>query len=578
MFAAGGASASDVANLEACIDENQVKTKPSYTAGSMLVYKDTVTAGAGLSIRVGLTHKNRFKPTINAPAEIQPLPDSPTRKFLVSVTSTSGTKEIGDFKITINPENTYQFSTAPGSPAELAIDYNKYDLKTATLDAAIAILNGTITVSNYQNLFPAGHTLTNPDNLALYGVYIDKVNEFKALCEINPTDLCSDFGITATCTDPNTCPDYNSQKTAMTVAQNNLKTKINQIKTIISGDVAKVSFSISDFNHTNGKKIINQKDVSINFSSAWAEVIPLIKSSLPENEMLIEFKAYQYSPDETKIIFSHNLANPVATMRIKRQDNGSTTSFPTSTSWSMASNTDNLPLNHVPETLTELDCPDGMSLADWNQDMSSSTNFSWNYANTQAGAIIEEASHDNLPELNFQQSTPVETSIPAEGHALSHSKSVVNLCTVPANRKFVFGFYVCKKLVILPGRSGPLYMIGTFIVEEIEKTEETFPVHWHSVWDAKAGALILTEFKKGTSACAGLIGKTWAQIISNPAMKETVKSCSAMDLVTNGPNNFSWTTVDPDIGLIPGNTMTSKKVPRIQRWIIREDSRSDIIR
>ncbi len=51
-----------------------------------------------------------------------------------------------------------------------------------------------------------------------------------------------------------------------------------------------------------------------------------------------------------------------------------------------------------------------------------------------------------------------------------------------------------------------------------------------------------------------------------------------MDLVTNGTNNFTLTTVDPDIGLIAGNTMTSQKVLRFQRWVIREDSRQDLVR
>jgi hypothetical protein len=51
-------------------------------------------------------------------------------------------------------------------------------------------------------------------------------------------------------------------------------------------------------------------------------------------------------------------------------------------------------------------------------------------------------------------------------------------------------------------------------------------------------------------------------------------------MVSNGPNNFTWTTVDPDIGIAPppGNpTMTSQKVPRFQRWILREDSKKDVV-
>jgi hypothetical protein len=61
--------------------------------------------------------------------------------------------------------------------------------------------------------------------------------------------------------------------------------------------------------------------------------------------------------------------------------------------------------------------------------------------------------------------------------------------------------------------------------------------------------------------------------------KSDLEKCSAVDFTENGINNFRWTTVDPDIGLAsPAATMTSQKVSRVHRWVIREDSRLDLVR
>ncbi len=571
LFTAGAASASDVGQLEECIEENQVKTKPSYTAGTVIAYQNPSTTGAAIGLRVGLTKKNRFKPTINAPQEINPTADSPAKKFLVNVTSTSGTHEIGDFKVIINSDNTYKFSTAPNSPAELKVDFSKYGLTDAILDPAIATLNAVITKDNYQTILPMGHIL---NDLPQMTTFLNKANAFKLLCEVPlaATAECDDFLIPQTCISP-ACLDYSSAKNAMITAQNNLKNKIQQIKTSVSTP-AKIMFSVSDVIDPGNSKIrINQKDLNITFSSNWSDIITVIKPTL-NNDMFIEFTPYHYSNDDIKTVFFHDLDNPGNAMRLKRQDNGNKVNFLTS-GWRNSYDNGNINFADEPEDdLYELTCPDGMSLADWNQDMSSNTNFAWNYANTPPGAEVDGGSHANLGSITFSNENP-----PNEGHAKSHSKSVVDNCVVPANREFVFGFYACKKLTIAPGRTSALYMIGTFIVNELENTNTSQPVHWYNVWDAKSAALVLTEFNRvAKPICATLIGKTWVDIISDDAMKNNLKQCSPMDLVTNGPNNFSWTTVDPDIGLINGNIMTSQKVLRMQRWVIREDSRSDTIR
>lgn len=565
-------NSANVGDLEACIQENQVKTKPSFTAGSIFSYMDpTSSSGASIdSIRVAFDKKpNRFKPTINAPQVISESPAGANKNFILDVTSTNGTKEIGEFKVNVNSDNEFSFTTAPNSPASLTIDTAKHGLTTAILDPAIIVLTGPVTKDNYQTYLPAGHILYNSDEAITFR---NKVEDFKLLCTTAPISTssdCDDFLVDNNC--PALCVNTLTTpvKNLMNTARDALRNKINEAK-IDTASPAKIDFEINSF-QDSGKEVINQKDLKIKFTPNWPKVIGLIKSMLP-NEMTIEFKPYHYSYDDLKIIFHHNLNNPISLTRLKRQDNGTPDNLHSSGRRNSYNNGDSSA--HSEDPKTELTCPDGMSLADWNEDMSESTRFAWNYANTPPGAEIEEATHDNLDKVTFLQGTA-----PDEGHAKSHTKSVVNECIVPNNRDVIFGFYACKKLTINPGRATPLYMIGTFIVEEIENSNTTWPVYWHSVWDAKAAGLIISNyFSQSKPLCPTLIGQTWSNIISNAALKNNVKSCSAMDLVTNGPNNFTWTTVDPEIGLIPGNTMTSEKVKRIQRWVIREDSRADFIR
>ncbi len=564
IFNPGGAATADVATLEACIEENQVKTKPSYTAGTKLVYKNPSPSSNGsMSFRIGLSSKNRFKPSLNAPQEFNAIENENTqKKFNLTVTSTNGTRSIGEFEVDINNDNKFQFTIAPGSPSDLVVDYEKFQLTNTHLDPAITTLNGVITKDNHNTILPSGHILTDIDE---YNQFQTRVATFKGLCDTVATAECDDFLI------PNNCPapcslDYSAAKSQMLNARDALRNKINEIKGQVSTP-AKVHFEINNFNNGSGEMIINQKDVSINFSSNWGYVIDLIESSLP-NKMRIKFTPYHYSYDDIKAKFIHRLNNTSSDLQIVRQDTNNDTNFNNS-GWRDSFDNSNVPVDQEPEDLFELDCPDGMSLADWNQDMSATTNFSWNYANTPPGAIIEGNDHGNLGNLPFTS---------AEGNSKSNTKSVVTNCIIPNNREFVFGFYVCQNLIINPGRVKDLYLIGTFIVNNIVNNNSTARVIWHSIWDTKAAGLILNKYFEDQPICQALIGKTWKDIIGSDDLKERVKACSAMDLVTNGPNNFTWTTVDPDIGLIAGNTMTSQKVLRFQRWVIREDSRQDLVR
>src|SRR5690606_7230359 len=173
----------------------------------------------------------------------------------------------------------------------------------------------------------------------------------------------------------------------------------------------------------------------------------------------------------------------------------------------------------TPSPMLSLKCPQGMNMADWDLDMSPSTNFAWNYANTPAGAFVDTNDHQQAAPIIFNPGTP-----PLEGHAYSTTKSVVEECIIPSTRTHVYGFYVCNKLTI-QDRTTPLYMIGTFIVAELSLPRGSqVPIHWHSIWDAKSTDLIMTDLNGGKANCSSvkdLTSKTWKDVVANSHIAAT---------------------------------------------------------
>lgn len=563
IFNYNSTSSADIDLLEKCIDVNQIKTKPSRTAGTKLAYSGISNSAGTTTLKLGLTKRNRFKPTIYAP-KILSQPAASAGTFLVSLNPTSGLTEIGELEIKLGAEE-YHVTTAAGAVVHLNVHYQNLGLTNAILDSAITTLNGPLNKNNIGTILPS---IDVYNQLLQKQQFINKATAFKNKCETAPSNHCTDLGYIPTCTDPLLC-DHSNEKMDMQNAQNALKLKLIEIKNLISTP-AQLTLTLNNLPPVNGKTIINQKNLEIKFSSNWAPVMDLINSTIPDN-MLITFTPYHYSLDPIKFMAMHNLMAPLDELKLYRQDN--TSNAVLLTGWKNSFDNSSLDFAEVPEDIVELECPDGMNLADWSQDMSGSTNFSWNYANTLAGAEVDTSDHSNLPLITFE-----EENLPQEGHKNSYSKSVVENCVVEKTRKFVFGFYACKTLEIKGGRNEPLHMIGTFIIENLINPNLNVPTYWHSVWDAKAASLILSELNKNVPFCQTILGKTWSDVIGNTTLKNDIKACSPLDLVSNGPNNFMWSTVDPDIGLIPGQSMTSHKVNRIQRWIVTEESRMESFR
>jgi hypothetical protein len=268
--------------------------------------------------------------------------------------------------------------------------------------------------------------------------------------------------------------------------------------------------------------------------------------------------------------------------------------------------------NQNPIDVFDLDCPEGMGLADWDTDMSGSSRFAWIVANTNPGVDISAVDHNAVESIYFKKepNTFTKSFFQGEGAYGFNSQSINYLsiakkCIINKNRKLIYGFYVCDKLIIENGRTSPLNIVGTFIVNSIHggtvfknttlnawdanltpKPILNHPIIWRTVWDPISADLFMNHYNKiyvddsgnTQNNCTILQNMTSINMLQQDKKTE-LEDCSAVKVTEDGINNFRWTTVDPDIGLAtPTSVMTSQKVTRVHRWIIREDSRVDLVK
>ncbi len=585
IFKYDATNSQNVEDLENCIEDTKVKTTPSVNDGTLLAYSE-VAASQGSSpgtvqFKTGLTKRNRFKPSINAPSLIADAAEATAKKFIVNVpTPANGVKAIGDVRFFVNSDNDFRATIGNSSSVEIKIDLTAYELTTAKLDASIALLDAaTSSKADYQNVIPVGHILRN---LTEYSNYKTKTEDLFDKCDQNnkgsiahcltpfPTDYATItcvHTVDPQCDQQNKYDDYIAGKTT-------LRNKLNTIRTAIAaaGD-AQITLSLTGFQNSNSKDIINQSIFKASITDKWKTIFPLL-----DLEPLIEFTGYHYGTET--LMFKIEVVDSSELIRLKKQNNGNLVDFSSFSDWKNTFDNSNISLMEDPEEITEMSCPGGMGFADWDFDMSGSTNFSWNYANAPSGANVDTTNHDSLTEHKFLTDANLSGTIKGADKELT--KSVVNDCFISKSREFVYGFYACRKLEIEGGRTKPLNLIGTFIVRDLVINETNWPIRWHSVWTPMARDLVLTELNSDNTFCAtanDLVSKTMKDIVADFDLEQKIKKCSSQELVTNGPNNFTWTTTDPDIGIAPEfPTMTSQKVRRYLRWVMREDSRKDTVK
>lgn len=572
-------SNADVATLEACVDENKVKTTPSMNDNSVLAYSSVTEPTGTIRFKMGFTLKNRFKPTIYAPAELSQPADGESKKFIMTVPEPpNGVKSIGALEFTADSSNVYSATMGNGSSVSFKLDLEKYNITTAMLDAALLPLQVAIsTKATYPDVIPANHVLRQ---MSEYTTYIDKAGDLINKCDNKPsiahclTPFPTDYALT-TC-DHTVDPQCNqsTQYNAYVAARSALKTKLETLKTALAeAEDPTMIFTLESI-VSSDKEVINQKMFQASFTNKWRVFYHLLGFS----NQTIKFTSYHFGNQE--LMIKMELKNNSDLMDLRNQQNNNNVDFQSFTGWKNTFNNQNIASADDPEELFELECPTGMGFADWDLDMSGSSNFAWNYANTPPGVPVDVNNHYNLSDMPFDDDANFSGHYSGVDKELT--KSVVLDCTVKKERKFVYGFYACKKLTIEGGRANPLYLIGTFIVKDLINNETVYPVYWHSVWTPTARDLVMTELNASTAICQSsleLADKTFVDVLLDMGMEENIKKCSSQELVTNGPNNFTWTTIDPEIGIDPANpAMTSQKVRRFQRWVTREDSRKDMIK
>lgn len=606
LFDYTSTSSGDVSSLEACIEENNALLKPSNNADSILAYGNYSSSTDSARAKLSFTLRNRFKPSDEAgkanidytygkkkkgkgEKEIEDFEEveivsATDKRFFFDVVSPEGNRALGNISFIYGKEEwngpleSFYGTMGVDSQVEFGINLSYFNMTTSKLDTFISNVDSAKRYT-YYNAIESGHALTS---LSEWDEFKSKAYILKEKCDDfgnKASSDCETLGFSVNCdkSKDSSC-DYSSQLSAYNQSKTNLKTRLEEVKQlIVNHPNPKMTMTLAHVDPYNGKTVLNQRYLDFSFPNEWRTFFKILRSQISKS-IRITFTPYHYGPYNNLYMQFYLKGQEGNNLKFLNRADWDDDENLTMGGWRNTYNNELLSENPTP--LVELDCPQGMGVADWDLDMSGSTNFAWNYANTPPGAQVDSTDHQPATPIVFHPGDG--TLPPLEGHALSTTKSVVEECTIPADRTHVYGFYVCDKLII-KDRSTPLYMIGTFIVNElVQNPGANVPVHWHSIWDTKAADLIMTDLYANKAACdpsKNLLNKTWVDIINNQQVSSTISSCSPLDLVTNGPNNFSWTTVDPDVGIAnPGDVMTSQKTNRIQKWIIREESRVDIIR
>lgn len=599
LFDHTSTTSADTATLEACIEETKVHTTPSVNNNSDLVYHN-FNSGNTNSLRMAFTKKNRFKLMSDSPKVITP--NEKKKLFTLDIPEISGNSALGSMTIIHGNEikdqddnDSFTALMGVGGVATLGINLKTFDLRKDDINEQIEAVKNAKR-NNYKEAINFNHIYYN---LYERQKFREAGDELKEECEDMDSKDCNFWGYSGDCGNficdnhvKSEIEEYIERKDKLVKKLEDLRDELYPVDP--SNNPPKypeIIITMSHIEPEKGKIVLNQKDMFFTYSDQWINYYPLIKNKIGEQEFFFQFVANHFGNRFSAITLKIP-ADKNADMRLYKEEWSmfkggryweDLLSLKTDNwSWYKTKDNDQIDSDQNPTKIIELDCPTGMGIADWDLDMSGSTNFAWNYANTPPGAQVDTPNHDPIEKIVFDLPTDPEQSI-LEGHASSYTKSIVKECVIPKNRTHVYGFYVCDKLVIEGGRSVPLYMIGTFIVNElVQASGSTVPVFWHNIWDTKATDLVMTDVNSSKSACsntAALMNYTWKDLKASSSILARMNACSPMDMVANGPNNFSWTTIDPDIGLAgPTDVMTSQKVNRIQKWAIREDSRTDMIR
>jgi hypothetical protein len=212
-------------------------------------------------------------------------------------------------------------------------------------------------------------------------------------------------------------------------------------------------------------------------------------------------------------------------------------------------------------------------MADANVSFASSTRNSWNFAGTGSETAATK-SDPLISSITFDGSNAVFGA----GNATFQVRSIVGTCTIKASANFVTGFFACDKLVI-EQRNRPLRIIATIIAGSVNIHPSAYQsgIVWSSIYHPQAVQElrkdgILKRISNGGACVKSTSSPIWNPV---PSIQEVADrmTCNVISLRAKA-DPFQWTSIDPDCGMLAGNSnMVCKK--RLVRFFIVEQSRED---
>lgn len=203
----------------------------------------------------------------------------------------------------------------------------------------------------------------------------------------------------------------------------------------------------------------------------------------------------------------------------------------------------------------------------WNSPFVTTTRHSWHFAPNPMPTSPDGA-YNSIP---VNPGTPVTLV-----NGTFSVNSIVNQCIVPSTTTVASGFLTCDQLII-QARTQPLLMIGTFIVNKafIDPSAISNGITFRSIYHPQASSDLAAQGvlrnKDGSPCTTPLPFPIWWPTLSN-TQYDSFRKCSVVSL-RDKANPFTWTAVNPDCGVVAGNTMVQCQKHPIN-YILNEISRT----
>lgn len=203
----------------------------------------------------------------------------------------------------------------------------------------------------------------------------------------------------------------------------------------------------------------------------------------------------------------------------------------------------------------------------WNSPFVSNTRHSWHFAPDPMPAQPDDA-YKNIPVNPGNAVTIVNGKF--------YVNSIVNQCIIPNTTTVAAGFMTCDQLVIQP-RTLPLTVIGTFIVGRayIDPTAVRSGISFRSIYHPQSTSDLIAQGilkdKNGNACSTPPPFPIWWPNLTN-TQYDNFRKCNVISLRDNA-NPFTWTAVNPDCGVVAGNSYVQCQKHAVN-YILNEISRT----